>query len=385
MPVKFVNHPKLAESDAEAETRFRLAKETDPFPEIADALLNSADIHDYVRMTGMLHPFYPDKLKSGSYEAAIGGHCIWWDENGNRQERLLSKSDGREHFLLKANSIAFVQVEPSFRLPNYIALRFNLKISHVHRGILLGTGPLIDPGFEGKLLIPLHNLTTNDYPLQCGTGLIWIEFTKTSALPGVERDKPNGFGLTRNGNYKEFPDNKKWKEPIYYLSNAFDGPIRSSIPEAVRESSQASTKSAEFAESSKRDAQASRSEVEAARREVTKASNTIQYLTGFVSVAFVAALASVGVSMCSLIQDTGNIAREVQRQLHQEVAGGRSESKEIDQAVKRIQSVEGRVTEDLATFREKLRGLTSEVKVLRDKHEQIKTKSTVLEGKSAKK
>src|SRR6267143_1404376 len=239
MTSKLVNYLQLAESDAEADSRFRLTKETDPFPEIAAALLNSADIYDYVRMTGMVHPFNLDKLKSGSYEAAIRGHCIWWDENGSRQEKLLAKVDGTEHFILKANSIAFVQVEPSFRLPDYIALRFNLKISHVHRGILLGTGPLIDPGFEGKLLIPLHNLTTNDYQLKCGSGLIWIEFTKMSALPGADRDKQNSLEVTRRGAYKEFPADKKWKEPIYYLSNAFDGPIRSSIPEAVRESVQA--------------------------------------------------------------------------------------------------------------------------------------------------
>ena len=124
----FVDHPNLAQSDDEAKARFLIAKSTDPFPEIADALLNSADIYDYVRITGMLFPFHSDKIKSGSYEAAIRGHCIWWNEKGNRQEKLLTRADGenKDHFILKANSIAFVQVEPSFRLPDYLALRFNL-------------------------------------------------------------------------------------------------------------------------------------------------------------------------------------------------------------------------------------------------------------------
>src|SRR5438034_7960116 len=34
----------------------------DPFPEIAPALLNSADISDYAAATGMLCPFLPKKL-----------------------------------------------------------------------------------------------------------------------------------------------------------------------------------------------------------------------------------------------------------------------------------------------------------------------------------
>jgi hypothetical protein len=47
---------------------------------------------------------------------------------------------------------------------------------------LLGTGPLVDPGFHGKLLVPLHNLTSDEYTIRGDEGLIWMEFTKTSHL-----------------------------------------------------------------------------------------------------------------------------------------------------------------------------------------------------------
>ncbi len=30
--------------------------------------------------------------------------------------------------------------------------------SIVYKGLLLGTGPIVDPGFVGKLYIPLHKL-----------------------------------------------------------------------------------------------------------------------------------------------------------------------------------------------------------------------------------
>ena len=52
----------------------------------------------------------------------------------------------------------------------------------MHRGLLLGTGPLVDPGFHGRLLIPLHNLTSDEYTIRGDEGLIWMEFTKTSHL-----------------------------------------------------------------------------------------------------------------------------------------------------------------------------------------------------------
>ncbi|MDP9316476.1 MAG: hypothetical protein M3R24_37430, partial [Chloroflexota bacterium] len=149
----------FAQNDAEADQRFRRYKSVDPLKTVLPALLNSADIYDYVAKTGMLYPFDASGLKSASYEVNLLGKCVIWDEGGNKQKITISKGD---EFKLPKNSIAFVQVEPFIRLPDYIALRFNLKITHVYRGLLLGTGPLVDPGFEGPLYIPLHNLTTND-------------------------------------------------------------------------------------------------------------------------------------------------------------------------------------------------------------------------------
>jgi deoxycytidine triphosphate deaminase len=231
--VPFEDYADFATSQQEAARRFAIARRADPFPDIFPSLLNSADIEDYVRATGMLCPFDVSKLKSASYEARISGSCIYWDAAGRYNEVQL-RADTDE-FILPANSIAFVQIEPTLRLPDYIALRFNLKITHVHRGILLGTGPLVDPGFVGQLLIPLHNLTTNEYRLPFRDGLIWIEFTKTSTLPAAITEAPGGM-LRRHGEYHAF-DPKKMNIPAEeYLRRASPHrAIRSSIPDIGRD------------------------------------------------------------------------------------------------------------------------------------------------------
>jgi len=132
----------------------------------------------------MIHPFDsgPESLKSASYEVKAGGKFIYWDKDGKKIVQTITK-DGT--FTLLANSISYIQIEPDFLLPQYIAVRFNLRITHVHRGLLLGTGPLVDPGFHGKLLIPLHNLTSDEYTIRGDEGLIWMEFTKTSHIAEV--------------------------------------------------------------------------------------------------------------------------------------------------------------------------------------------------------
>ena len=169
----------LSENETSANERYKKYARKDPFIDIEAALLNSADIFRYVAKTGMIYPFYPEKLAGASYEVAIKGDVIWWDKStGEMQKKTLEKEG--DSFDLQPNSIAFVTLEPTFRIPDYMALRFNLKIAHIYKGLLLGTGPLVDPGFVGKLSIPLHNLTSNTYVFKFNDGIIQMEFTKVS-------------------------------------------------------------------------------------------------------------------------------------------------------------------------------------------------------------
>ena len=168
----------FADTDPKAESLYLEHKDKDPFPLIPPALLNSADIADYVLRTGMIYPFNPGRLGPASYEMAFSGEYIYWDEKGNKIFNYVDATDKK--LILRKNSITYVSVKEKFRLPHYIAVRFNLRVEHAHRGLLLGTGPLVDPGYQGKLMIPIHNLTENEYVISAGDDIISVEFTKTS-------------------------------------------------------------------------------------------------------------------------------------------------------------------------------------------------------------
>lgn len=180
---------------------------SDPFPEIEPSLLNSADIVDYVEKVGMIYPFYKDNLKPASYGVRLKGEYIYWLSSEEKKCGLLENitekdENGNVVFTLKKNSIAYVQLEPEFRFPSYIAGRFNLKIKHIYQGILLGTGPLVDPGYEGHIYIPLHNLTNNDYRIPIEKPIIWMEFTKLSSNTVWNENYKKSH--ERNGVYKPF-------------------------------------------------------------------------------------------------------------------------------------------------------------------------------------
>ena len=221
-------------------------RQRDPFPEIPPSLLSAEHIKKYVMATGAIAPFYigsgrHSRLKMASYEGRIGRYAYMY----NGQGRLESLEFG-EKLTVEANSIVFVECDLDFRLPDYIALRFNLQIRHVHRGLLLGTGPLVDPGYWGKLCIPLHNLTDEDYSISRNDGLIWVEFTKTTKT----HQETSGLGRPPLIEKKEYREIREFIEKAARPRGGIGEsvPIRSSIS-GVREKAEEAAASAEEAES----------------------------------------------------------------------------------------------------------------------------------------
>lgn len=239
----------IDEGDAgsvEAEQRHKRFASDDPFPSIPPALLGSPAFLKYIRTTGMIHPFRGWNVKEGrvdtklvkpaSYEMRPGRSFFYFDEQKNLIEKKLSEPS-QKYIKLPANSITFVSTQETFRLPLYIAVRFNLRIKHVHRGILLGTGPLIDPGYDRPILIPLHNLTDEDYFIPLDEGLIWVEFTKTHPTPAHPQFRDPEFGeptLPKHTHDKDFRD--------FLFAAANGAAIRSSISGVSQIASRASAR-----------------------------------------------------------------------------------------------------------------------------------------------
>ena len=146
-------------------------------------------------------------------------------------------------------------LEPTLRLPNYIAARFNLTIREIYRGILVGTGPLVDPGFVGQIYLPLHNLTCNEYRLIGGEPVAWMEFTKISPNESWCEHERNG----RLAPYVPFPERKQERKTVEdYLGRSSPTPVMSSISSSV--------------EKAQRSAQASERAVVSTRFRITVAS-----------------------------------------------------------------------------------------------------------------
>lgn len=332
-PVPSVQAPadtSFASSDEEARIRFMRWKATDPFPDIDAALLNSADILAYVKATSLIYPFDEERLSGASYDVKIEGDVIYYDEASESMISIPLYEEG-DSFDLRPNSIAFVTLQPMFRIPDYLALRFNLKISHIYKGLLLGTGPLVDPGFSGRLSIPLHNLTKNTYHFVKGDELITMEFTKMSTNQLWNHSAtPRGHGE----NYK--PNNIKAGRTVKeYIHKALKKDrlvsVVSSIPAAMQESKSEIKKATEAVQAAK----------DAADRIETRAS----WQAGISVVAVCALVISVaGFSITAL-----NKANDRYDALLAEYAAMKEEySDKMDELENQIASLENTITLILA-------------------------------------
>ena len=244
----------LAASDEDAQARYERWRSCDPFPDIPSALLNSADLQDYVAATGMIDPFTPgtDSLKPASYAIPLEGEVLFWEEGFDEDSGKRSQRERRfdlkpgDHLRLRRNSIVYVTLAPVLRLPNYIAARFNLTILDIYRGLLVGTGPLVDPGFVGRLHLPLHNYTANDYDIVANEAMVWMEFTKLS--PNSAWTKPVPEPPDRSASFAGFPPRKLKRELISdYLKD--HEPVVSSIPQLVEDARESARVAADEARS----------------------------------------------------------------------------------------------------------------------------------------
>lgn len=193
----------------------------DPDPE-GKGMLLSDRIHYYVEKTRMVENFDPECLKDAAYYLRIGSLYYLDGKFGQL-------SDKKPELVIQPNSLVFVSTLEKINLPYYIGARFNLRIKLVYQGILLGTGPQVDPGFRGYLSCPLHNLSNNKVTLKYKDTFATMDFIKTTRFgkPQIEANlrgldetrlheegEPEGIEGFDGKRCRLFPENK-WNRTLY--------------------------------------------------------------------------------------------------------------------------------------------------------------------------
>ncbi len=198
-------------------------------------LSNEIDTFCRVGLLIRLADYKPENLRAASYTLTVGPNYV----GSNGRINKMVKED-QDSFYMEPNSIVYVSTAEELNLPFYVAARFNLRVNWVYKGILLGTGPQVDPGFKGHLSCPLFNLTDRSIKITLGDLFATIDFERTSDFcdnrPWEEiragfKEGPEQDEMTFNGT-KYLMFKQKPMEPLRKLPS-YD--IVSSLVELSRE------------------------------------------------------------------------------------------------------------------------------------------------------
>ncbi len=130
--------------------------------------------------------FLPKQVQSASYDLRLGQKCYLGSE---KKIIMLSKDD--PILTIPPQDVAVLSTVEKLKLPLNVIGRWNIRIGLIYQGVLLVSGPQVDPGYNDHLYCVLYNFSTNDVHLRYEDHIATIDFATTTddcePFPGNER------------------------------------------------------------------------------------------------------------------------------------------------------------------------------------------------------
>ena len=117
-----------------------------------------------------ISPFEESQVQAASYDMRVG------QSGATTSTKKIVNIREAGYILLQPGDFAIVTVLEEIRLgPQYVA-RFGLRSKYARKGVIATTGPQIDPGYKGRLILGLTNLTPRPISIPYKDDLITVEF-----------------------------------------------------------------------------------------------------------------------------------------------------------------------------------------------------------------
>lgn len=118
----------------------------------------------------VIEPFEQSQVQGATYDLRVG------KQGATTSSKKIVNIEDESYLLLKPGDFAIVVVLEKLRLsPQYVG-RFGLRSKYARKGLIATTGPQIDPGYDGRLILGLTNLTPKAVSLPYKDDLVSVEF-----------------------------------------------------------------------------------------------------------------------------------------------------------------------------------------------------------------
>jgi len=137
----------------------------------------------------VLDPIDDTKIEPASYDARVGK----WAFASSSKEKLNLSEKGV--LIVEPGEFAVVESRERVELDNRTAARLGLRSEYARHGLLMLSGPQIDPGFRGILVVRLINLAPKPIALPYEAPFLTLQFFRlgspvTKPYSGPQQGQP---------------------------------------------------------------------------------------------------------------------------------------------------------------------------------------------------
>ena len=136
-------------------------------------ILTDRQINDACKVGDIsIDPYDENQLQAATYDMRVGA------QGATTSSKKLVNIEKQGYLLLAPGDFAIIVVLEKLRIGEQYAARFGLRSKYARKGLTATTGPQIDPGYYGRLILGLTNLTPKPVSLPYKDDLISVEFHK---------------------------------------------------------------------------------------------------------------------------------------------------------------------------------------------------------------
>lgn len=118
----------------------------------------------------VVEPFARKQVQPASYDLRVGGQGAMTGSKRVVDIRTMG------FVTLEPGDFGVITVHEKIELDAQHAARFGLRSKYARKGLIATTDPQIDPGFRGRLVIGIANLTPRPVPLPYLDDVVSVEF-----------------------------------------------------------------------------------------------------------------------------------------------------------------------------------------------------------------
>lgn len=137
-------------------------------------------IRQLSRDMGLVEPFLPALVNPASYDVTLDSTILVENDNGGFTEVDISTKT----FYMPPGAFVLACTRQYVRIPNNLECVFQLKSSRGREGYGHQLAAYIDPGFQGRVTLELHNSRRfAELPLREGMRIGQLRFAKVDEIP----------------------------------------------------------------------------------------------------------------------------------------------------------------------------------------------------------